>query len=194
MQKNHTRARHALATGLLLAGLAACGGGDSERAPSPSLSYNAAGRVVLDAASSCELPNFRADLTAQINAARAQARFCGSEWMPAVGPLNWNDLLFSAAARHANDMAQHNYFDHIGLDGRTPSQRISAEGYQWSHAGENIAAGQTSVASVMGGWLASPGHCANLMHRPYIDVGVACVLAPTGASYSRYWAMKLGRP
>jgi len=158
------------------------------------LSYNAAGRVVLNDASSCGLPDFRADLLAQINAARAQARFCGAELMPPVGSLSWDDRLFSAAAKHASDMAQSNYFDHIGLDGRTPSQRISAEGYRWSFAGENIAAGQTSVVSVMAGWLASPGHCANLMHSPYTDVGVACVLAPAGASYSRYWAMKLGRP
>jgi uncharacterized protein YkwD len=186
------RVRHAGLFGLLLAGLVSCGGGDEEA--SSSLIYNAAGGVILNSASSCGLPAFRTDLLIQINAARAQARFCGAEAMPAVGSLEWDERLFSAAAKHATDMAQNNYFDHMGLDGGIPSQRISAEGYRWSFAGENIAAGQTSVASVMAGWLASPGHCANLMYRPYTDVGVACVLAPSGASYSRYWVMKLGRP
>lgn len=179
---------------LLLGGLAACGDGDGVSNATAPLSTNASGRVVLDGATSCGLPDFQASLLTQINAARAQARSCGNTAMPAAGPVAWNERLFSAAARHSADMALHGYFDHIGQDGRSPSQRISAEGYQWTYAGENIAAGQTSVDSVMASWLASPGHCENLMRGPYTEVGVACVVAPTGATYSRYWTMNLGRP
>jgi uncharacterized protein YkwD len=178
---------------LLLGALSACGGGDDGRPSSSSLlSYAADGQVQLDGASTCGLPDFQNSLLAEINAARAEARSCGALSMPAVGALTWNSRLFSAAARHSADMATHDYFSHTGRDGRTPGQRISAEGYRWSIAGENIAAGQTSVASVMAGWLASPDHCTNLMSNAHREVGVACVVAPVGATYSRYWTMKLG--
>ncbi len=179
----------------------ASGGADATiGVPSPPNSAGGAGSgsggstlVALDASTSCNLPDFRNSLLQQINAARAVARSCGGTAMPAVAPLAWNDALFSAAARHSTDMAVNNYFSHTGLDGRTASQRIAAEGYAWSWVGENIAAGQTSVSTVMSGWLASPGHCANIMRAEYQHMGVSCVQR-SGTTYGRYWTMTLARP
>lgn len=191
--------------------LAACGGGgDGGAGPSagsagtlglspPSSSGGSgtvgsgAGLLALDASTSCGLPDFRNSLLQQINAARATARSCGVTALPATAPLAWNDRLFSAAARHSRDMATNNYFSHTGLDGRTASQRVAAEGYAWSWVGENIAAGQSSVTSVMSGWLASAGHCANIMRAEYRDVGVSCVQR-SGSTYGTYWTMTLARP
>lgn len=211
--QEHRLAGLALVLGTLLT-LAACGGGGgggSEAGagggsnatvgvPSPpssaggsSTAGGASTLVALDASTSCGLPDFRNSLLQQINAARAVARSCGGTAMPAVGPLAWNDPLFSAAARHSTDMAVNNYFSHTGLDGRTASQRIAAEGYAWSWVGENIAAGQASVSAVMSGWLASAGHCANIMRAEYQDVGVSCVQR-SGTTYGRYWTMTLARP
>lgn len=202
-----------LILGVLLA-LTACGGGGGGGGdagasggadatigvPSPPNSAGGAGTggggstlVALDASTSCNLPDFRNSLLQQINAARAAARSCGGTAMPAVAPLAWNDALFSAAARHSIDMAVNNYFSHTGLDGRSASQRIAAEGYAWSWVGENIAAGQTSVSTVMSGWLASAGHCANIMRAEYQHVGVSCVQR-SGTTYGRYWTMTLARP
>lgn len=205
-----------LILGVLLA-LTACGGGGGGGGdagasggadatigvPSPPNSAGGAGTggggstlvalVALDASTSCNLPDFRNSLLQQINAARAAARSCGGTAMPAVAPLAWNDALFSAAARHSTDMAVNNYFSHTGLDGRSASQRIAAEGYAWSWVGENIAAGQTSVSTVMSGWLASAGHCANIMRAEYKHVGVSCVQR-SGTTYGRYWTMTLARP
>jgi uncharacterized protein YkwD len=149
--------------------------------------------IALDASTSCGLGNFRAELLQQINAARSQPRVCGSSNQPAVGALAWNDRLFSAAARHSRDMAVNNYFSHTSLDGRSFSRRISDEAYAWSGAGENIAAGQTTASAVMSGWLASPGHCANIMRAEFRDVAVACV-SQAGSNYGRYWTMVLARP
>jgi uncharacterized protein YkwD len=201
----------ALAGALLC--LAACGGGgvggssDGGAAPSsstvglspPSASGGSgsvgsgSSLVALDASTSCGLPDFRNSLLQQINAARAVARSCGGTAMPAASPLAWNDRLFSAAARHSSDMAVNNYFSHTGLDGRSAAQRVAAEGYAWSWVGENIAAGQSSVSVVMGGWLASPGHCANIMRAEYRDVGVSCVQR-SDSTYGHYWTMTLARP
>lgn len=144
---------------------------------------------VLDASTSCGLPDFRDSLLQQINAARSTGRTCGSTAWPAVRSLAWNDLLFSASAKHAADMALNNYFDHTSLDGRTLGQRVTAEGYRWRAVGENIAAGQGSVSAVVQGWLASEGHCRNLMSSHFNDVGVACVWSARGTPY---WVMNLG--
>ncbi|MGE0099125.1 MAG: CAP domain-containing protein [Hydrogenophaga sp.] len=198
--------RHLAASALCLA-LAACGGGGSDSnaplaggvsgAPSSvsgsSSATGAPGLLALDATTSCGLADFKNSLMQQINTARATARTCGSTAMPAVAALTWNDRLFSAAARHSRDMATNNYFSHTGLDGSSPAQRLAAEGYAWSWAGENIAAGQPTVAAVMSGWLASPGHCANIMRAEYQDVGVSCV-QQSGTTYGRYWTMALARP
>ena len=63
----------------------------------------------------------------------------------------------------------------------------------WDTLGENIAAGQESVASVMAAWMASPGHCSNIMGVNYTEVGVACVIN-NSSTYRTYWTMDLGRP
>lgn len=193
-----TTCRHSsrlVCTSVAALALVACGGGDDDGGGSPGPgALPATGLVPLDAATSCDLPDFKATVLQQVNAARAMPRACGTRQMPAVGSLTWEDRLFSAAARHSDDMARHNYFSHTGRDGREPKHRVSAEGYQWSYVGENIAAGQTSVSRVMSAWLDSPGHCENLMHREYTEVAVACVVAPSGSTYSRYWTMKLAQP
>lgn len=147
---------------------------------------------VLTAANTCSLPNFQTDLMALINQARASSRTCGSTVYPAVAAVAWNSKLFDAAAGHSADMANQNYFSHTSLDGRTAGQRITAAGYSWSAYGENIAAGQSSAASVMDAWIASAGHCSNIMASNFKDVAVACV-SNSGSTYKRYWTMALGR-
>jgi uncharacterized protein YkwD len=139
------------------------------------------------------MPGFQADLLQQINAARATARECGANPMPAAAPLRWHVRLFSAAARHSIDMAQNDYFSHTSLDGRSMGERVSHEGYAWKAVGENIAAGQGSVSAVMATWLSSPGHCANIMRTSYAHVAVSCV-RQTGSRYGRYWTMVLAKP
>lgn len=147
----------------------------------------------LTAANTCGLANFQADLMSLINQARATSQVCGGTAYPATAPLSWNSKLLDAAAGHSADMANQNYFSHTSLDGRTFDQRITAAGYAWSNIGENIAAGQSSVSSVMAGWMASPGHCANIMNNRFTEVGVACVIN-NSATYRSYWTMNLGRP
>lgn len=90
-------------------------------------------------------------------------------------------------------MAVNNFFSHTGLDGRSAAQRVSAAGYGWRAVGENIAAGQRDVNAAMSGWLASAGHCANIMNSQFQDVAVACV-SQAGTAYGRYWTMVLARP
>jgi len=181
-------------------GLAACGGGGEDSpdpvptTPPPATGTPAPGASTqLTSANTCGIADYQQSMLEQINAARATARLCGTRSFSAAPPLAWNDLLFAAAAGHAEDMAVNNYFSHDALNGRTFSQRISDAGYNWSAAGENLAAGQAGISQVITAWLDSPGHCENLMSTSFTEVGVACV-RNDAARYGQYWAMSLGRP
>ncbi len=147
----------------------------------------------LPVAQTCGLSGFQQELMERINQFRAAARTCGTLQYAAAPALKWNSKLFNSAAGHSADMAVKNYFSHTSQDGRSFSQRITGAGYAWRTAGENIAAGQTSVAQVMTGWINSPGHCANLMNRNFTEVGVACV-RNDASSYRTYWTMNLAQP
>lgn len=176
---------------VVLLGLAGCGGGEPAGADvGPTAVADTS--VTLDASTTCAIGNYQTLMLQQINSARAQARSCGATPFAATGAVAWDSRLFAASARHSADMAVHNYFAHQGLDGRSPSQRVTDEGYVWRATGENIAAGYGTIDAVMAGWLKSPGHCANIMNPSYADVAVACVVA-TGADFSTFWTMELGR-
>jgi uncharacterized protein YkwD len=49
--------------------------------------------------------------------------------------------------------------------------RMSAAGYTWSSAGENIATGFQTPWEVVKAWMASPDHCTNILDPTYSDVG-----------------------
>ncbi|MEE9321093.1 MAG: CAP domain-containing protein [Granulosicoccus sp.] len=134
----------------------------------------------------------QARMLSLINAARAQARNCGNEPFAATSPLTWNSTLLIAAKAHSIDMTSHNFFSHTGSDGSDISARVSATEYNWDRVGENIAAGQRSVAETVNGWLESEGHCSNLMNADFEEVAVACV-EDRKADYGRYWTNVLGR-
>ena len=134
----------------------------------------------------------QSEVMQRVNALRAAGAVCGTTAYAATGPLAWNSLLLQAASGHSSDMAQNNYFSHTSLDGRTMVERVLATGYTYTNLGENIAAGQSTVESVITGWTTSPGHCQNLMNSAFRDIGVACVRSDT-SNYRYYWTMVLGR-
>jgi len=144
--------------------------------------------------STCGLPDFVNTAMARINQYRAAGATCGSRGaFAATTALSWNNLLTQASDGHSVDMAAKNYFSHTSLDGRTFSQRISATGYAWSTAGENIAAGYGTMNAVIDGWMASEGHCANLMNPAFTQVGLACA-SNASSTYRSYWTMELAKP
>ncbi|MCS6912143.1 MAG: CAP domain-containing protein [Myxococcales bacterium] len=127
-----------------------------------------------------------------VNQARAAARTCGSRGtFPAAPPLAVDVRLTRAAQLHSQDMAQRNFFGHTGSDGSRPGDRITRQGYAWSAAGENIAAGYRTPQAVVDAWLASAGHCANIMSRTFTQTGVGVA---TGGRYGIYWTQVFARP
>ena len=104
-----------------------------------------------------------AELLGLVNAARAEH---------ALAPLTIDGRLVAAAARHAGTMAARGILAHEGLGDGYPWSRASAAGYRWSEVAENIGTGYPNVAAMMAGWLASPGHAANIL-GPSVDFGAA---------------------
>lgn len=180
----------------------ACGGGGDgtpSAGPTPgsadgSASAPTRSAVAVAVTGTCGLPDFAFRAMVRINQLRTAGADCGSAGrFNATAALTWNDRLAVAADGHSTDMVADNFFSHTSADGRSLSDRATAAGYLWSSLGENIAAGQRGVDAVMDAWIASPGHCANLMNAGFTEVGLVCVPGTPADTYATYWTMDLGR-
>lgn len=128
-----------------------------------------------------------------LNQARSSARQCGGQAFAAAPALAWSAELASVAEAHSRAMANGNFFSHLDRDGRTPGDRAELAGYEGRQVGENIAAGQGAAQKVVDGWLASPGHCANLMNAQFRDFGAAYAVDPQSDAHI-YWTGLFGTP
>jgi uncharacterized protein YkwD len=177
----------ALASTMLLG---ACGGSTSNEAVSET-NTNVAPTI---AVATPNAPNSFVDSALEaINEARSMARQCGTTSYPAVPSLQWNSAVAEAARLESAWLQANNAFDHVWTDGTGPGERLSMAQYNWATYGENIAAGQTGIGEVVGAWLASPGHCANIMRAGVSDLGLAKVDGNNANSYSNYWTMLVAR-
>jgi uncharacterized protein YkwD len=121
--------------------------------------------------SAANLPRVRAATLCLVNRERT------SRGLSALAP---DGQLQQAAQGHSEDMAVGDYFEHDGRNGDTPLSRMRASGYIFSSrigyaVGENIAWGTLWLASpkaIVAGWMASPGHRANILDATFRDSGV----------------------
>lgn len=177
-------------------GCASAARGDSVSAQTPSNTRRPSGTQESSGApqkfadSSADL---REAMLARLNQARSRSRRCGDQRFEAAPALAWDGRLAVAAEGHSHDMADHKFLSHTGSDGLGVAERVNAAGYQWRAVAENIAAGQRSVEAVVDDWLASPGHCRNIMRGVYEEIGAARV-DRTASDYGTYWTLVLGRP
>jgi uncharacterized protein YkwD len=92
---------------------------------------------------------------------------------------NWNQwMVGSGQFTHGNNFAG----------------RISAVGYDWQTAGENIATGFATPRSVVAAWMASPDHCRNILDPNFRDVGTGMSPAAVGtwATQPSTWTQDFG--
>lgn len=102
-------------------------------------------------------------------------------------PLLYSKRLEAAADAHVADLANRSFFDHINPDGQNPGDRARAAGFCHEYVGENIAAGQTSVAAVQLAWQNSPSHNENMLEPDYRYVGMGHYVDANGR---QYWAQE----
>ena len=90
-----------------------------------------------------------------------------------LAPLRVNTRLALAAGDRIHDLFSKHYFNHVSPDGMQPFVWAERHGYDYTSIGENLAAGYRTAASVVDGWMHSPGHRANILGRDFNEVGVA---------------------
>ena len=135
--------------------------------------------------------NAVAAVLAATNRARASSRTCGTRQYAAAPPLIANAALSQAALAHSTEMATLRYFSHDGEDGSQVGDRANKAGYTWRAIGENIASGMRTPEEAVAGWVASPGHCANLMNPGFTDMGAG--FAETRENGIVLWTQVFGR-
>ncbi len=155
----------------------------SLHAPAPSAAAPV-GDCVAGAGWPAPVPAAAADVVARVNTHRADRGLVSL----AISPT-----LTAAAAWKARHMAHYGYMQHDDPAPpvqRTPFERMHACGYpEQALAGENIAAGYETPASVMAAWLGSPGHRANIERPEFRAIGVGVARSTAGRNY---WAQELG--
>lgn len=90
-----------------------------------------------------------------------------------LSQLNSNSMLEQAAARKASDMASKGYFAHTSPEGLTPWYWLSASGYRYVMAGENLAVNFTDSRDVTEAWMSSPAHRDNILKQGFTEIGTA---------------------
>lgn len=89
-----------------------------------------------------------------------------------LNPVAANVRLTRAAQAKAEDMLTNQYFAHTSPSGTTPWVWIRNAGYAYSVSGENLAVHYTNAEQTFSGWLASPGHRANIVNPKFTEIGV----------------------
>ena len=90
-------------------------------------------------------------------------------------PLTENSSLDTAAAAKASNMFQEDYWAHFAPSGKSPWDFISASGYKFSYAGENLAKNFYESDEVVSAWMASSSHKENIINPHYKEIGMAVV-------------------
>ncbi len=121
--------------------------------------------------------------------------------MPATaGPLAPNQSLTIAARHQSEDMAKLGVFQHETIPGSAfynastqpePWDRMTAEGYSWNSAAENIAAGYVGSEAAYVGWWKSTGHRVNMYNASLREIGNGYYYYAS-STYKYYYTMDLG--
>ena len=106
--------------------------------------------------------------------------------------LRVSPLLDRSAQAWTNVMVATGKFWH----GINFAARITAVGFIWQDAGENIATGFPSPASVVSAWMASKDHCQNILDPRYDRVGTGLSRHAVGsfASGPSTWTQDFALP
>ncbi len=126
-------------------------------------------------------PAMRKAVVCLVNKQRAE------RGLPALGESRQLDR---SAQGWSNWMVRAASFTH----GSNFTGRLSAVGYNWSIAGENIATGFSTPWDVMKGWMGSSDHCHNILAPQFTDIGVGVNSHRLGIYGPSTWTQDFGLP
>lgn len=120
-------------------------------------------------------PDARKEFLLEVNAIRMQGCQCGKEYYAPVQPVVWNETLEKTGFLHSRDMQSRGYFSHFSKRGKSPADRLKAQGYRYRSFAENLFAAEgytPTTREVVTAWKNSPSHCKNLMNSTVTEMGV----------------------
>ena len=112
----------------------------------------------------------------------------------ALSTLQENELLNQSATKKAQDMAEREYFAHVGPDGKKPWNWLQDVGYQYQYAGENLAINFSDSEDVTRAWMNSPTHKANIVKAEYSEIGTGVATGTYSGKKTTYIAQVYARP
>lgn len=130
----------------------------------------------IDASPDSQLDAYRQEVLRLVNAERTSR---------GIAPLSMsNSRLTNAAQKRANELIT--MFSHTRPNGTSCSTVLNEYFVSWWCFGENIAAGYPTPASVVEGWMNSPGHRANILDSNYTQIGIG--YSYDSARHQTYWS------
>ncbi len=92
-----------------------------------------------------------------------------------VGPLKADRRLDAAARDRMRHMEEESFWSHTSPEGMSPFVWIRTRGYDYSNAGENLAAGFETTKLLVASWMESRGHRENILSPKYESCGIAII-------------------
>ena len=106
-----------------------------------------------------------------------------------LAALGFDPLVGAAALAHTEDMVRNGFMGHPGSAGGISGNRLTAAGYAWSFAAENVAHGYGDAAGVVAGWMGSEGHRENILSQARV-----AAVARAGPEDAAYWTAVFAAP
>lgn len=141
-------------------------------------------------------PTFYEDLaspTARVDENKALSMLNQYRAQSGIAPLALDPQLSRIAQDYAKKMAAADKMGH-DVDGHSLlGTRLKSYGYQFSNAGENVAAGYHTLAEAFSGWRQSPPHDRGMKDPEMNLMGIATAYNPN-SKYKVFWCLILAHP
>lgn len=134
----------------------------------------------------------RANSLSTLNLVRQSSSlaFCGGNFALSDAGIVWNETLFSAADRHARDMAANNFVAEIGSDGLSIDSRVAVLDGSFSNVSQLVAGGFASSQALIDEWLRQPEDCVRLLDSSVTQYAMACRF-DQNTDFGTYWSLVL---
>src|SRR5699024_3474805 len=89
-----------------------------------------------------------------------------------LSPLKLDKNLRDVAREKSQDMVKHNYFEQHSPTFGSLADMLNTFNIKYKIAGENHAKGFKTPEAVVKGWMDSPDHRNNMLHKDFTHIGV----------------------
>ena len=119
------------------------------------------------------------EFIAKLNPADVHLLINAERHKSGLSELDYDERLERSACAKADDMILRNYWSHADPDGKTAWHLFGEQNFIYKFAGENLGYGFINGDELVGGWMNSEGHRANILKKDYTTEGLCFKWADT---------------